>query len=223
VIRDTYMPELQQFPVMTPEGAKGTIFRRARFLDRDERSIVRLEDGREFEVNSSEVQVRPDGTFLLNSSPPRAPETAPNGGATHREAASSREQAAAREHMAAREQIAAREQMAAREQTSAREQEYHRAGPDGTVDVDVPVYSEEAGVERVPVNRLVETEPQTRQEGDVTIIPIIEEVLVVEKRLLLKEEIHIRRTRNQVRQPRRVVVDGPNIRVLDGQGNEVRS
>ena len=33
-----------------------------------------------------------------------------------------------------------------------------------------------------------------REEGDTTIIPVIEEVLVVEKRLFLKEEIRIRRT-----------------------------
>jgi stress response protein YsnF len=32
-----------------------------------------------------------------------------------------------------------------------------------------------------------------RTEGDVTILPILEEVLVVEKRLVLKEELHIRR------------------------------
>jgi stress response protein YsnF len=33
-----------------------------------------------------------------------------------------------------------------------------------------------------------------RTEGDVTILPVVEEVLVVETRLLLKEEIHVRRT-----------------------------
>jgi stress response protein YsnF len=32
-----------------------------------------------------------------------------------------------------------------------------------------------------------------RTHGDTTIIPIVEEVLVVEKRLILKEELHVRR------------------------------
>lgn len=53
------------------------------------------------------------------------------------------------------------------------------------------------GVTRVPVNRTIaegETAPQIRDEGGVTIIPVLEEVLVVEKRLVLKEEVHIRRT-----------------------------
>lgn len=36
--------------------------------------------------------------------------------------------------------------------------------------------------------------PVTRREGDVTIVPVLEEVLVVEKRLVLREEIHVRET-----------------------------
>ena len=37
--------------------------------------------------------------------------------------------------------------------------------------------------------------PQIRTEGDLTIVPIFEEVMVVEKQLLLKEELHIRKRR----------------------------
>lgn len=48
-------------------------------------------------------------------------------------------------------------------------------------------------VERVPIGRTVDVAPDIRTEGDVTIIPVVEEVLVVEKRLVLKEELHIRR------------------------------
>ncbi len=50
-------------------------------------------------------------------------------------------------------------------------------------------------VERVAVDRMVEVAPEIRTEGDVTIIPVVEEVLVVEKRLVLKEELHVRRRR----------------------------
>ena len=52
-------------------------------------------------------------------------------------------------------------------------------------------------VERVPVDRIVDAAPAVRQDGDVTIIPVMEEVLVVEKRLVLKEELHVRRRRTQ--------------------------
>lgn len=47
-------------------------------------------------------------------------------------------------------------------------------------------------VTRVKVDKLVDRIPETRTEGDTTIIPVVEEVLVVEKRLMLKEELHLR-------------------------------
>ena len=47
-------------------------------------------------------------------------------------------------------------------------------------------------VKRVKIDKLVDRVPATRTEGDVTIVPVVEEVLVVEKRLMLKEELHIR-------------------------------
>src|SRR3712207_3899375 len=52
---------------------------------------------------------------------------------------------------------------------------------------------ERVEVTRVPIDREVTTPPTVRTEGDVVIVPVLEEVLVVEKRLLLKEELHIRR------------------------------
>lgn len=52
----------------------------------------------------------------------------------------------------------------------------------------------DVSVERVPVNRVVTEAPASREEGDVLIIPVMEEVLVVEKRLMLKEELRIRKT-----------------------------
>ena len=54
--------------------------------------------------------------------------------------------------------------------------------------------SEVVDVKRVAVDRIVTTPPEVRTEGDVTIVPVLEEVLVVEKRLVLKEELHIRRS-----------------------------
>jgi uncharacterized protein (TIGR02271 family) len=48
-------------------------------------------------------------------------------------------------------------------------------------------------VTRVTIDREIDEVPSVRTEGDVTIVPVVEEVLVVEKRLVLKEELHIRR------------------------------
>jgi len=52
-------------------------------------------------------------------------------------------------------------------------------------------------VERIPVNRVVTEAPASRQDGDTLIIPIMEEVLFVEKRLVLKEELHIRKATSE--------------------------
>ena len=61
--------------------------------------------------------------------------------------------------------------------------------------IDEALSRETVEVERVPVGRVVEAVPDVRQEGDVTIVPVMEEVLVLERRLVLKEEVRIRRVR----------------------------
>ena len=53
--------------------------------------------------------------------------------------------------------------------------------------------AESVEVTRVPIDTIVERAPEVRTEGDTTIIPIMEEMLVVEKKLVLKEELHVRR------------------------------
>ena len=63
--------------------------------------------------------------------------------------------------------------------------------PDGLEVVDVPVSEEQVDVRRVAINRPVDQALPVRQEGDVTIVPVFEEVLV--KRILLREEIRISR------------------------------
>ena len=61
--------------------------------------------------------------------------------------------------------------------------------------------SDDVEIMRVPIGRTLdpgEVAPTIRTEGDVTIIPVLEEILVVEKRLVLKEELHIlRETRTE--------------------------
>ncbi|HEX2017989.1 MAG TPA: YsnF/AvaK domain-containing protein [Aurantimonas sp.] len=49
-------------------------------------------------------------------------------------------------------------------------------------------------VERVPIGRQVEVAPTVREEGEFLIVPVIEERLVIEKRLFLVEELRLRRT-----------------------------
>jgi uncharacterized protein (TIGR02271 family) len=59
--------------------------------------------------------------------------------------------------------------------------------------VPVELAHDEVEVERVPRNAAVTEMPSVRHEGNTTIIPVVEEVVVLEKRLVLVEEIHVRR------------------------------
>lgn len=74
--------------------------------------------------------------------------------------------------------------------------------------IDEPLMHDEITVERVAVNRVMDPDalPGVRQDGDTMVVPIFEEVLVVEKRMLLKEELHVRRTRKEFRAPQRAVL-----------------
>lgn len=58
------------------------------------------------------------------------------------------------------------------------------------------LFSDHVEVERVPVGREIDAVPPIREDGDTTIIPVVEEILVVEKRLVLKEEVHLKRIRS---------------------------
>jgi uncharacterized protein (TIGR02271 family) len=59
--------------------------------------------------------------------------------------------------------------------------------------VDEELVREEAELERVPIGQIVEARPPIRETEDELVIPVIEEVLV--RRLMLKEEVHIRKKR----------------------------
>ncbi len=62
--------------------------------------------------------------------------------------------------------------------------------------VNIPVTNEEVVVEHVPVNTLVEGKPpEVREENGVLIIPVLEEVVVVEKRLMLREVLRVAKHR----------------------------
>ncbi len=72
--------------------------------------------------------------------------------------------------------------------------------------VDEELTHERVEVTHVPIGRAVDAVPPVREEGDVTILPVVEEVVVIERRLVLKEEIHIRRLRTTERHRETVVL-----------------
>lgn len=71
--------------------------------------------------------------------------------------------------------------------------------------VDIPLLTEEFEVERIPRGEVVAAPPEIRQEGDTTIIPVLEEEVVLQKRLVLREEIRVTRRQTE----RRFATDVP--------------
>lgn len=59
--------------------------------------------------------------------------------------------------------------------------------------VDEVLHHERVLVERVTINQPVETVPPLRVEGDTTILSVVEEIVVVTRQLILKEEVRVRR------------------------------
>lgn len=72
--------------------------------------------------------------------------------------------------------------------------------------IDEPLASEDIEVERTPLDRWVDGPVPVRQEGDVTIVTLVEEVVVVDKRLRAIEEIRITKRRSVRHEPQQVTL-----------------
>jgi uncharacterized protein (TIGR02271 family) len=65
---------------------------------------------------------------------------------------------------------------------------------------------EHVEIERIAIGKQVDKAPPVREEGDTLIIPILEEIVIVERRLLLKEEVRVRRIRKKQPYQERMVI-----------------
>jgi uncharacterized protein (TIGR02271 family) len=86
--------------------------------------------------------------------------------------------------------------------------------------VDEPLLQQQVNIERVQVNRFVEKPVAIRQHNETTIIPVMEEIVVVEKRLLLKEELHITTVTETVRKPQKVSLRNEEVKVEPDESPE---
>lgn len=89
----------------------------------------------------------------------------------------------------------------------------------------MPLRRERAEVKRVIVDRQIDAAPRVRREGDTLILPIVEEVAVVQKQLVLKEEIHITRRTTTEQHQETVTLrnEEPVIERLDAHGDTVET
>jgi stress response protein YsnF len=80
----------------------------------------------------------------------------------------------------------------------------HKHVDEVPTEVRESLVTEHVDTERVPIGRVLQEPIGIRHEGDVTIIPVIEERLVMRKELVLVEEIRLTR-RREVREAREQV------------------
>lgn len=78
--------------------------------------------------------------------------------------------------------------------------------------VSVPLRKEHVEVERFAIGRVVDRIPDVREEDGLTIIPVVEERLIIQRELVLVEEVHLRRISETVQEEhtfdlRRTAVD----------------
>ncbi|WP_428534177.1 DUF2382 domain-containing protein [Rhodopila sp.] len=61
--------------------------------------------------------------------------------------------------------------------------------------IDAELTNQTIEIDRISIGRVIDAVPPVRHEGDTTIVSIVEEILFVERRLMLKEEVRIRQVR----------------------------
>jgi uncharacterized protein (TIGR02271 family) len=86
--------------------------------------------------------------------------------------------------------------------------------------VSLPLIQEQFDVERVPVNQVVDTRPAAmRYEGDTTIIPVLREVMVVQKHYEIIEEIRITKRKTETTDTQQVSLRKEEVQV-ERRGND---
>ena len=72
--------------------------------------------------------------------------------------------------------------------------------------IDEPLFADEITIERVAINRVIDAPTSARVEGETTVIPLFEEQIVLQKRLVLREEVRVTKRRIERRAPQTVAV-----------------
>jgi stress response protein YsnF len=91
----------------------------------------------------------------------------------------------------------------------------HKTVLEQPVLIDERLARDEVEIRHVPVDRIVAPDeaPANRYEGDTLVVPVLEEVLVVERRVRIKEELHITRIRREEHHQEEVVLKAEQVSV----------
>lgn len=88
--------------------------------------------------------------------------------------------------------------------------------------VDEPTISDEYRIERVPINKTVDGPVPVRRRGETTILPVMEEIVVIKKQLVLREEVHITKVRTEHHDPRRITLRRETVEVRQSRRGRPR-
>ena len=171
--------------VFDAEGARGTL--EAPINDVDEQARVLLADGRRLWLPAEMVERQEHGTLVFRGS--------------FRELSAARGQTPAAVVPVVEEELRVGKRVVETGRVR-----IHKTVHEHEEVVDEPLMREEYDVERVPIDEFVDGPVGPRHEGETLVVPVLEEVLVVEKRLVVREELRITRRRTEERRPQRVTL-----------------
>jgi uncharacterized protein (TIGR02271 family) len=188
------MSRQQQFRVIDSNGVRGTLLTTSRFLDDNPHRLVRLDDGRELLVPKNLLRPQDDGSFLLT-----APIRELLGDQRTEVATLARDETNFDRHTilpVVQEELEVQKRVV----ESGRIRVNKKVETTESI-VDEPLLRQGFDIQKIPVNRIIDEVPTPRYDGATLVLPILEEVLVVEKRLVLREEVRITPQREEVRDP----------------------
>ena len=182
---------MEAVQVMWDDGQQGTVVQRITKAEATPQLVIAFADGSHLVVPEDVLVAQPDGTYHLRLNQSALKESVTALGADEPLVIP----------------VVAEELTVEKRQVTRGTVRIHTRVETREEVVDEPLQHEEVTVERVPVNALVDGEtPTPHYENEVFVIPILEEVLVVQKRLVLKEEIRVTRRRTTVSRPQQVTL-----------------
>jgi uncharacterized protein (TIGR02271 family) len=188
--------------VVDRDGQSGSAAR-GQLLDPSHHALIRLQGGQAVMVEKGLLQMQADGSYML---PLRFADL---------------QQAAERHDQLVVPVVQEEVQVAKRSVESGRVR-IIKTVDQREVLVDQPLMHEHAEVERVPINQMVDEAPPIRYDGDTMIIPVLEEVVVVEIRLMVREEIRVTRSRTEVHEPQSITLRRENV-IVERDNEDVDS
>lgn len=191
------MPNQNQSQVVGEGGLRGAILGPSDTSP--EEIAIELDDGRQISVPPSALTLRPGGGWFLQNG-------VANGGTQEREIVIP---------------VLSEELEVAKQKRTTGKVRVEKDSIPHDERISMPLTREMADVRRVVINKRVDGPLPVRREGDTIIMPVVEEVAVVEKQMILKEEIRItrRRTTEQHEETVTLHTEQANVQREDAAGN----